>query len=432
MPRIKAIVEAKENIFLGSGLPVENIQTSRNFIAGSVLRGALAQAILRPLGLWKHEVGLESEPPEASPPEGFAEVFLAKPPARFGFLYPIWKVGKTGEEPGKGDVFPFPLTAFTCKAHRGFKVEGGHGVWDELLYKLQCLVKGKSPARGDCPDEDCEEPLERLRGFVARIGDTYRQVEVHPRLLVRVGLNRLTETAEGGILYTQEALPPHQRVEAEDRFLHFVGYWQMSDEQWEALKGLLGKFVPKDGEGYSLRIGTARARGMGAVTLRWTEKPAPELPLLEKRLGDFQPKDTDGQELDPDHWYFALTLRSPLLIYDKQGRPTTRLEKDVLEDYVSAIPQGLEFLREASVIEREEWSGWSAAWGLPKPVVTAVAAGSVLAFRAPKGEKEAVLAFLQEVEKYGLGERRAEGWGEVVACDPFHVKFALEVKDEQG
>ena len=427
MPKIKVIVKAKEHMFLGSGLPVENIQTSRNFIAGSVLRGTLARAILRPLGLWKHEIGLKSETPEASPPEGFAEVFLAKPPARFGFLYPIWI--RKGEDPEKTEVFPLPLTAFTCKAHKGFKTEDGHGVWDELLYKLRYEVEGKPPTRGEC---GCGEPLDRLRGFVARIGDTYRRVEVHPRLLVRVGLNRLTETAEGGILYTQEALPPHQRVEAEDRFLHFVGYWQMSDEQWEALKGLLGKFVPKDGEGYSLRIGTARARGMGAVTLRWVEESSPALPPLEKRLEDFQPRGPDGHELDPDHWYFALTLRSPLLIYDKQGRPTTRLEKDVLEDYVSAIPQGLEFLREASVIEREEWSGWSAAWGLPKTVVTAVAAGSVLAFRAPKGEKEAVLAFLQEVEECGLGEGQAEGWGEVVACDPFHVKFAMEVKDEQG
>lgn len=63
------------------------------------------------------------------------------------------------------------------------------------------------------------------------------------------------------------------------------------------------------------------------------------------------------------------------------------------------------------------------AWGLPKPVVTAVAPGSVLVYRAPAQEKEAVLAFLQEVEERGLGERTAEGWGEAVACDPLRVRF---------
>lgn len=62
-------------------------------------------------------------------------------------------------------------------------------------------------------------------------------------------------------------------------------------------------------------------------------------------------------------------------------------------------------------------------WGLPKPLTSALAAGSVLVFRAPAGERETVLTFLQEVEEHGLGERRAEGWGEVVACDPFHVAF---------
>ncbi|HIC92883.1 MAG TPA: hypothetical protein EYP09_01340 [Anaerolineae bacterium] len=431
MPRIKVIVEAKEHIFLGSGLPVENIQTSRNFIAGSVLRGALARAILQPLGLWKPKEGIRGGAPQASLPEGFAEVFLAEPPARFGFLYPIWKVGENGEEPEKAETFPIPLTAFTCKAQGGFG-KGGHGVYDELLSGILRTIGVETAVTRKCPK--CGEPLQRMRGFAARIGDAYRRIEVHPRLQVGVGLNRLTETAEGGILYTQEALPPHQRIEKgngqmEDRFLHFVGYWRMSSEQWKTLRKLLEDFVPTDDGGYYLRIGTARARGMGAVVIRWIEKPAPELPALEKRLEDFQPRGTDRQELDPAHWYFVLTLRSPLLIYDDYGLPTPRLTPDALNDYVTSLPKGLEFLEKASVIEREEWSGWSAVWGLPKPVVTAIAAGSVLTFRAPRGEKDAVLAFLQEVEEYGLGERRAEGWGEAVACDPFHVKFAPEVKD---
>ena len=95
----------------------------------------------------------------------------------------------------------------------------------------------------------------------------------------------------------------------------------------------------------------------------------------------------------------------------------------MLRAYVSTVPSDLEPLPKASILEQETWSGWSAAWGLPKPVTPAIAAGSVLAFRAPAGERQAVLAFLQEVEENGLGERRAEGWGEVIACDPFHVIF---------
>ncbi len=418
MPKIKVILEAKEHIFLGSGLPVENIQTSRDFVAGSVLRGTLARAILHPLGLWKHGIGPGGG--SSSPlPAGFKEVFLAEPPARFGFLYPIWKVGEEGKEPESAEVFPIPLTAFTCKAQGGFGEEA-HGVYDELLEEIRRLAGARVQIRRKCPE--CGEPLQRMRGFARQMGGKYGQVEIRPRLLIRVGLNRFTETAEEGILYTQEALPHHQHIDKEDRFLCFVGYWHMSDDQWKAMKALLDKFVPKEDGGFSLRIGTARARGMGAVILRWVEDPPSPLPPLEKRFEAFQPRDASGRRLDPDHCYFALTLRSPLLLYDKRGQPAAFPGKEVLEDYVSAIPEGLEFLRDASVVEREEWSGWSEAWGLPKPVVTAIAAGSVLAFRAPCA-KDAVLSFLQEVEEYGLGERRAEGWGEVVACDPFHVKF---------
>jgi CRISPR-associated protein Csx10 len=422
MPRIKIILEARGPLLLGDGLPVENVQTSRRFIAGSTLRGSLARAILRPLGLWRGVVRWEEQTPTREAlPEGFWEVFLAEPPARFGFLYP------TREEAGKAgtvDAFPIPLTASECKAHSGFAEEGGHGVWDRLLNNLRRIAGLEVSFEKNCPK--CGEPLKRARGFAVRwrAEERYGKVEVRPRFFVRVGLNRFTETAEEGILYTLEALVPGPGGEGKEKPLSFVGHWRMSEEQWRALKTLLEGHVRREDGAYLLRIGTARARGMGKVALSFMEEPPP-LPPMEERLDNFQPRDNEGKLVDPEHLYFALTLRAPLLLYDSGGRPTAKPERSVLEAYVSSLPEGLEFLAEASMVEREEWTGWSAVWALPKPVVTAIAAGSVLAFRAPEAEKGAVVAFLQEVEEKGLGERLAEGWGEVIACDPFHVKFDM-------
>jgi CRISPR-associated protein Csx10 len=58
---------------------------------------------------------------------------------------------------------------------------------------------------------------------------------------------------------------------------------------------------------------------------------------------------------------------------------------------------------------------WQAAWGLPRPSVAAIAAGSVVSFTTSEGIDEARLA---EVALAGIGERRAEGMGEIAFQHP--------------
>jgi len=52
--------------------------------------------------------------------------------------------------------------------------------------------------------------------------------------------------------------------------------------------------------------------------------------------------------------------------------------------------------------------GWSAAWGLPRPTVSALAAGTVLRLRL---ESDVPGELLDEIACRGVGERRAEGFG---------------------
>jgi len=121
--------------------------------------------------------------------------------------------------------------------------------------------------------------------------------------------------------------------------------------------------------------------------------------------------------------YAALTLRSPVAILDVRGLPAERIAADLLRAYHSNVPPGLEVLADYSVLERETWTGWSAAWGVPKPVMTVISAGSVIALRAPASERTQLLDYLATLTAEGLGEHRAEGLGEVLVCDPFHVAF---------
>ena len=423
MPRYKIVLEAGGPLLLGDSLPVGNVQRSRPFVAGSVLRGSLAKAILSPLGLWRHSGRSVKDAPM---PEAFRQVFLLEEGA-FGFLYPVRQNWQKAKEV---DAFPLPLTAQTCKSHKGFKSARGHGVFDRLLHALRREAGRMSDWLMGCPEVGCGERLERLRGYGVREKaddrGTYEQTKIGVRTFVRVGLNRLTETAEERILYTLEALVPGSGGGNDKKdggqSLCFVGHWRMAEDPWQALMELLAVNLPAEDGCYSLCIGTARSRGMGRVRLHLLSEPSFRSPLKE-RLEAFQLVDKAGQWLDAEHVYFALTLRSPLLLFDTQGRPTTDVTPELLENYVGDVPGDLESLRRASVIEQETWSGWSAAWGLPKPVTPAIAAGSVLAFRAPQKVRTEVETFLGRVEEEGLGERRAEGWGEVVACDPFHIVF---------
>ncbi|MGB9886314.1 MAG: CRISPR-associated RAMP protein Csx10 [Moorellales bacterium] len=407
---------------------MQNVHVSREVVPGSAWRGALADSILRCLG-----AKASGRSPASPTPGGFDLAFGEN--ARFGFLYPV---------PGDDwEGFPLPLTARSCKAHPGFGAEegagtgakGGHGVADTLLDRLRCSLDLATPRRGRCPV--CNERLDRRRGLAVRsyrgeTRDAYVDVKVRRKLMLRVGIDRRTETAADGFLYALDTV-----VAGDGIGLCYSGTWRGSEEQFNALRRLMDACCPAVETGWEVRLGTAKARGLGKARLTIVPQTDQPLPPVAERLEAFQRLGPPTGVSPPQDWlYFALTVRSPLLVRDRAGVPVVPgVPKDksggaALAAYVRHLPS-LEYVEAASAVEWEAWDGWSMAWGLPKPLTTAIAPGSVLVYRAPAKEREMVISFLEEVEEEGLGERKTEGWGEVVACDPFHVLFDVgEEADE--
>ncbi|MDZ7373981.1 MAG: hypothetical protein ONB23_08405 [candidate division KSB1 bacterium] len=409
-------LEPVQPLLLGGGLPSEQERATRQYVAGSVWRGAVARGLLRPRGLWPSQrdtsgMGL---------PEDLRELFLGPEAARFGYLYPL--VAEAGPIQPR-DAFPLPLTARTCKAVPGFPSEGGHGIVDVLGAELRRFVAGE---RGGvrCPHRDCHEPLQRYRKIAAYTDAedrlSYRTVGLPLRTHVRVGLNRALETAEEGVLYSFTTVQPR----AGARAVSFVGTLRIHGTQLQTLRQEMDRHLRKEGGCYSVRLGSARARGHGLARLCLDPSQTAALPPLEQRLDDFQEKLLAGRA-DDGLLYFAITLRSPLLLLDRQGQPLQGLEEGVLLDYLGPEAQEVEVLQEVSTLEWTLVQGWNAAWLLPKPVVKVLAPGSVLVFRAPRQARNRVIAALERAEARGLGERLEEGMGEVVACHPFHVVFDL-------
>ena len=75
---------------------------------------------------------------------------------------------------------------------------------------------------------------------------------------------------------------------------------------------------------------------------------------------------------------------------------------------------------------------WQRQWGLPRPSLTLVRAGSTIVVEPANGSSEFLAKELSRLERQGAGERRAEGYGqlrvnavEVARSDTFHVSTYL-------
>ena len=370
MIELDLILKPISPLLIGGGMDVRNVRRSRPFIPGSVLRGSLAIEMIR---------ASEDMP---SLKEVFEELFLGDRPAMFDPLYPTY-------EPSD-EVIPAPVTAITCKDYGP-----EHLLADTLIPR----VKSDKPSRWICPKCDGGR-LERWRGFISR-GKRMGCVslsDVPRKMHVKVGLNRYTETAEEGILYALEAIEPK---------LIFQGKLRIDEEMWGKLEEFLKmRFKRVDG-GYRIRVGGGRARGFGLAILSIRQSSRVS---VEERVERFQEMISD-----PKHIYFTLTAISPVLILNRTGESEMNLPAEMIAGWVEPIPEG-------TMVEAEELTGWSEAWGMPKPILQAIGAGSVFTFRAPASKREELIPILRRIHMEGIGERRSEGLGRVSICDPFHLE----------
>jgi CRISPR-associated Csx10 family RAMP protein len=358
-----------------------NVRESLAYIPGGVLRGALAQAVREHLG------GHASSRRALGNNPALADAFDAcfgKDGARFGFLMPF----------GTLEWIPAPATALFNKQR------------DEYLYDtLFALLRGADYPM-ECPKTG--DRLERGRGWLEHKGGKWRKAKMpQPRAFVRVGLNRQLEAAEEGILYTLEAIDPTNTKGEPIVFQGFVSF--PSNKCASAFDTILDALRWRDGR-VQIRIGSARTRGFGAVALETVDAPAPapqvDLEAFAQRAGT------------P---VFTLLARTPVLVHEPCGAPAQCLTPDLLREYLPDLPDSVRLVGEATRAERMPVSGWSGAWGMPKPVQQAFAPGSVFTYEYAPSDAAALQNWLQQLALHGVGERVAEGYGQFAVCSRYHM-----------
>ena len=395
-------ITPEEPLVLGSVRPDAQFLATRTYIPGCLLRGAWAE--------WLKMQGKEDD-----------EILSQVEKLRIGNFYPAVDDGQLLY------TLPLPLTAMTCKHEPGFRSAfrpdyRGHGMVDTLLPQLAYHLLREAGAQMTAPFAltcaQCDGRMELAEGFYGvyqahgRVG--YEQFRPRYYAQTKVALSRFRRASQFQMLYTVNALAPlspsviKEKTSSQAIFLGRVyGHLDAVQELREALQ--------------HVAIGALHTRGYGRVKIEEIDAPTGWLDLQE-RVGAFNQILADiWQDLKrlaansgelpekPDGLYFSVDLLSPG-VFVNHGLP--------------------ELVPELRINGRALWpiwwatrpdmaSGWSTAWGLPKPTNLAARMGSVYVYRWD-GSLDDLLPTLQALEAKGLGIRRDEGFGEVLVCHPFH------------
>ena len=115
--------------------------------------------------------------------------------------------------------------------------------------------------------------------------------------------------------------------------------------------------------------------------------------------------------------FFVIDLQADAILKERGWLPTMVLTAEMLKEATGVADDSLELRRSYATYGYR--GGWQSAWGLPKDVeVTAVMGSCYVFWTADIDKWEQALV---DLEARGVGERRAEGFGQVRVCDEAHL-----------
>lgn len=405
-------INSQSPLVLGDENNLGNNEQTMSYIPGAVIRGAIASKALSDCVNREYIEDHAHCPDKDDCP--FWQLF-GQDDIYFGNAYPGMA----------GPVYPFPLTARTCKYYPGLRQEDifldeFHGVFDNLVERFvyELLSDPDFPMRSHllpgldkvprlqrafqekCPV--CNEATERAEGYFIPGPPLAPGTEPFVRRAAHVGINRSRSVAEEGLLFSQEML------DTSGTLIQFHGQITVPSSHADLLANYL------DGTHY---FGRGRSRGFGQVEIGKNTSQKHSSPI--ERIRDFQltlnAELSRYRENDPDipsafsGTLFCVTTRSPVLL-ESFGRPYLIPTADDLH-----LPEAvmLRAWTRPTVI-----SGWDSAAGLPRRTRLAACPGSVYLYYVPSEPiSESVLDTL---EQEGIGIERARGLGQIEVCDPFH------------
>lgn len=440
MTWIELTITALSPLAVGRQKPGGSVSEAENYIPGSVIRGAIAGQILRSANQRNTDLSQHGG--------DFQALFLDPEAAIFQNGYPaIARLSAQEAAFVEDPIRVLPATALSSKNNGGFKVSGKPddeqkgGVFDTLIDRY-CAEDCSQIYDPSCPhDQGRVEPYGGFYSYTndASVPHRYRSHSTTTRFLTRVGINRRRATAQDQMLYSIEVLNESfpRNTQAKYPKWEYFAYrshiWVDDDQLAQSLQDYINRH--RD----TFRIGGGASRGLGRSTLS-ARMIQPRTADLQQRLQSFnaklqerwqlwsifRPDDSSQTSQGQDDWpgnrtFFTLDLQSEAILSEHWQR-TMVIHPSLLSGLHSMANADLQLL--ASYSSYGYRTGWNAAWGLMKETELITNGGSTFLFSVdiPKAwENPDWIAAIETLETQGIGDRTAEGFGQIRICDEFHT-----------
>ena len=291
---------------------------------------------------------------------------------------------------------PIPLSARTLKQSPGFTQDElgdtpgqmGGGICDWLI-------------NGVPKDVDQEDYI-RHHGFYIGDPPTCQTVKVPRTFMTQHERDNLRGVTREGRLFSRQTIPKGEI---------FLGFLRSnSDEGDKAIEWLLKKIdLPIPGE-----LGVPLGRSPGRIILRIEEVESSGKFVTSRTLA----------ETDIHDGFFTITCLSETILLDAFLRPLKCLPEETVQAHLGDTLASCELYSHFSGTRIVQ--GWHGAYQRPCEEEVAIAKGSAFCFCYELAEEKATQDLVQALnvlQRKGLGLRRAEGFGEIVINDPFHMRF---------
>jgi CRISPR-associated protein Csx10 len=192
-----------------------------------------------------------------------------------------------------------------------------------------------------------------------------------------------------------------------------------------------------------LRLQASVLEAMTSANPRWLEALTGDYRLGRSKKDDYglvnlvvRKKDEDEKESSLKagaNSKLTIWLLSDLLLRDERLRPAASIEQ-LRKKLGNELKAHLKVREDSSqkflsrLSRQNRMDSWQVAWELPRPSLVGLAAGTCVIFEVEGELDESRLA---EIERDGLGERRAEGYGRMRFNDPM-IASLLEDAKRQG
>ena len=197
------------------------------------------------------------------------------------------------------------------------------------------------------------------------------------------------------------------RYDALDAGQTFQSVILCEDEDETTIQGLLTE--------ENLWLGGSQSAGYGHTKIR-------NLTIIN----DWNEVEIPAENREPDE-ILSVTLLSDTLLRNEYGQPVAdpMLIKQAIEEVLDIeLPKPKNIFAGSTLI-----GGFNRKWGLPLPQVPALVAGTTIVFEDIEEDIEIDEAQIQQLEAYGIGERREDGFGRVAVNVLQDEKFSVSLAE---